>query len=300
MYDNNETYLMHHGVPGQKWGTRRWQNPDGTLTPEGRAHYGVGDGNAYSGKGGISKYASIAKAKVGHTAKNIGGRITTNGGNLGRTLSAYGNVAKNGIVSTVTYPGKNLAAVGRSSGRNIAAFGRIAGREALDGTIHSGKENARDLRETLKKNREDLRNTSKETRQDMLNRSKDSWKGIGDMLKTNIANASAETAGRRKANKEFTQNMVSKYGKDDLRRYKRAATAGKAIVGTAIVGLAAFTIAGTASGAFKDHAENRAAIKEERALAGPQAAWLEKRAQERQEERNFQDFNAEIERRRRS
>lgn len=28
--------LMHHGVKGQKWGVRRYQNPDGTLTAEGR------------------------------------------------------------------------------------------------------------------------------------------------------------------------------------------------------------------------------------------------------------------------
>lgn len=282
MYDNDETYLMHHGVPGQKWGTRRWQNPDGTLTPEGRAHYGVGDGNAYSGRG-ISKMGSIAKAKVGHTAKNIGGRITTYGGNLGRTVSAYGNAAKNGAVGSATFTGKNLAAVGRNTGRTVGALGRGVGRTLLDGPLRSRKENRRDLKEAIKENREDSRNTRKETMQDARNRSKDSWKGIGDMLKTNTANAYAETAGRRKANKEFTQNMVSKYGKDDLRRYKRAATAGKAIVGTAIVGLAAFTIAGTASGAFKDHAENRAAIKEERALAGQRAAWLEKRAQERQE-----------------
>lgn len=29
-------YLMHHGVKGQKWGVRRYQNKDGTLTPEGK------------------------------------------------------------------------------------------------------------------------------------------------------------------------------------------------------------------------------------------------------------------------
>ena len=29
-------YLMHHGIKGQKWGVRRYQNEDGTYTEEGR------------------------------------------------------------------------------------------------------------------------------------------------------------------------------------------------------------------------------------------------------------------------
>ena len=29
------TYLIHYGIPGQKWGERRFQNEDGTWTPEG-------------------------------------------------------------------------------------------------------------------------------------------------------------------------------------------------------------------------------------------------------------------------
>lgn len=36
------TYLIHYGIPGQKWGTRRWQYEDGSLTPEGYIHYGYG------------------------------------------------------------------------------------------------------------------------------------------------------------------------------------------------------------------------------------------------------------------
>ena len=38
-YDND--YLMHHGIKGQKWGVRRFQNEDGTLTSEGQARYGT-------------------------------------------------------------------------------------------------------------------------------------------------------------------------------------------------------------------------------------------------------------------
>lgn len=29
-------FLMHHGILGQRWGIRRYQNPDGTLTERGR------------------------------------------------------------------------------------------------------------------------------------------------------------------------------------------------------------------------------------------------------------------------
>ena len=35
--------LYHHGIPGQRWGFRRFQNEDGSWTPEGRERYGEGD-----------------------------------------------------------------------------------------------------------------------------------------------------------------------------------------------------------------------------------------------------------------
>ena len=35
----NNTYLYHHGIKGQHWGIRRFQNQDGSLTPAGRERY---------------------------------------------------------------------------------------------------------------------------------------------------------------------------------------------------------------------------------------------------------------------
>lgn len=46
------TYLIHYGISGQKWGNRRWQNDDGSLTPEGYEHYGYGSKkNSVNSKG---------------------------------------------------------------------------------------------------------------------------------------------------------------------------------------------------------------------------------------------------------
>ena len=45
--------LMHHGIRGQKWGVRRYQNSDGSLTPEGKARYLKGKQTLINGKGSL-------------------------------------------------------------------------------------------------------------------------------------------------------------------------------------------------------------------------------------------------------
>lgn len=41
---NEDAYLAHHGILGMKWGIRRYQNTDGSLTAAGKKRYG---GNTY-------------------------------------------------------------------------------------------------------------------------------------------------------------------------------------------------------------------------------------------------------------
>lgn len=71
-------YIAHHGIKGMKWYLRRFQNKDGSLTPEGRERYGVGEARSVSG----NKYLTDD------------GRLTDEGMKLAEEIAAGGRLIR--------------------------------------------------------------------------------------------------------------------------------------------------------------------------------------------------------------
>ena len=67
-YYSNELY--HHGIKGQKWGVRRFQYSDGTLTPQGRKRYG---GNTSEME---KRVENILRKPVKHLVNSVRTQVT--------------------------------------------------------------------------------------------------------------------------------------------------------------------------------------------------------------------------------
>lgn len=83
-----EDELYHHGVKGQRWGRRRYQNDDGSLTPEGEARYGKRPGFMARRKAKKEAKVKAAKmAKLREARKQKAERLYNEPNSLTRRLS---------------------------------------------------------------------------------------------------------------------------------------------------------------------------------------------------------------------
>lgn len=68
--------IYHHGVKGMRWGVRRYENPDGTLTEKGKKRYGTKENyeKKRAKRKKIAKGAGITAAILATTAASLYGK----------------------------------------------------------------------------------------------------------------------------------------------------------------------------------------------------------------------------------
>ena len=117
--------LYHHGIKGQRWGVRRYQNSDGTLTSAGKARYNAGEfGKTVKRK--VSSALSTTKESASKKIQSIDKEKIKKAAIIGASVAA---------AAAVTYGGYKLA----QANPDLVQYGQYKIRKLLGKTGNNVK-----------------------------------------------------------------------------------------------------------------------------------------------------------------
>ena len=119
--------LQHHGVKGMKWGERRWQYKDGSLTPEGYIHYGYGKERSTSKETAVSKKSSKTSKKTVVKKKTVNDQVETKAVKEKQELPSDETIKKFNFKKAVIVAGATVVVVNRGMKlKDAGDFARLA------------------------------------------------------------------------------------------------------------------------------------------------------------------------------
>ena len=123
-YQNTDE-LYHHGILGMKWGVRRYQNKDGSLTPKGKKRYSEDYNESRNIKRkGIKRMSNDDLRKV-NNRDSLERTYKSNNSKVGKTIAIVGTTA--GVIGSLNAILKNsprVVANGKKAVNRIARSGK--------------------------------------------------------------------------------------------------------------------------------------------------------------------------------
>ena len=195
-----DTYLIHHGIKGQKWGVRRFQNLDGTRTAAGKARERNGEQESSSGSSQRKGLSDAQKSTLKKVAIGVGVAAVAG-------LAAYGALKYSDAVKTAAW--NKTVDNGMEAFENIkkdSAFWEKAAKDV--GTSDSEIERVEKYLE--KKELSDIENTAKYN-SSTFKQARKTLKGEGRMTDAELQAMGVRTindGGRQEWNDQLRSRIV--------------------------------------------------------------------------------------------
>lgn len=140
--------LYHHGVKGQKWGVRRYQYADGTLTPAGKKRYGNSSSGSRQNSSKVKYLVNSARTQI--TGKQYVDTCIKQGTTLSRIQTSsnfekfafYATYKKHDTDEYLGLFGKNLLDRASAEAKRAAKIAKASGSEADLSTAKQLREKA--------------------------------------------------------------------------------------------------------------------------------------------------------------